>query len=240
MDVSPLAKLPGELRNNNYELVFESDSEIELDVNGSKISRTYRRNARANDPKVRSYNLALTTTCKEIRRESLSVFWFKTNNRFYQRIGKLYRVDHNSEISDEAQRSFITTSSAAVEDWFRLQIAAAGKLPRVIFYLGPNTHYSSTDMLVDTLGRYKDVFHRVGVEAKLKVDWDISDGITNLPRVTLDFTKRLRYGIIAEFQSKCEELLSGETTPRAHFLIDMLLRCFVKRLARDQRWPWVD
>lgn len=72
MDASPFRLLSAELRNRIYELVLTSTKGITVDCSGTKSDFTNNgQNATFEYP-----DLSLTQTCKQIRQESLNMYYF--------------------------------------------------------------------------------------------------------------------------------------------------------------------
>ncbi|KAK5117803.1 hypothetical protein LTR85_008778 [Meristemomyces frigidus] len=70
MEASPLGKLPPELRNHIYEYTLFVPGYIDIDVVGDEDDHILVTN-----PQVDARTLALTETCKQLRREALAVFF---------------------------------------------------------------------------------------------------------------------------------------------------------------------
>ncbi|KAI5357584.1 hypothetical protein Slin15195_G039440 [Septoria linicola] len=76
MDGTPFGRLSGELRNNSYEYVFNSEPrEIMLNLTEWQIPYIARKGA-AKQKNVTQHNIAITQTCRKVRNETLKLFYF--------------------------------------------------------------------------------------------------------------------------------------------------------------------
>lgn len=102
MDVSPLARLPSELRNNIYEFVFYQRRTVIVNIRDG--------HAQWQPPLRETQPLALAGTCKQLRSESLPVFYGINTFEIFPGIAQR----HCCNMTTEADLSFIDHWTSAL------------------------------------------------------------------------------------------------------------------------------
>lgn len=129
MDASALARLPPELMNFIYELVLHQRKPIEL------FTRVCRGGLERNQQEL--HLLAVTETCKQMRRESLSIFY--GTNTFTMTSGRLRYVDlvlRHQDFATECPQRVADSYVRATHTWMASLGQAATHVRAVSFDLG--------------------------------------------------------------------------------------------------------
>lgn len=223
MDSSPLRKLPPELRNSIYEYTFATA--IELGIDGPTSTKFPSSDTDMKAPKpqkdacivgqkpatgvkvltFKSLGLALTATCKQLRSESLPIFWAHSHLIF-----DLRDISFGLTAENPAQLA-ITNSGAAIRDWFEGPGRPALKAQHVTILLRAARIGAWGDILygelTNGLRTYRLPFQELDLDVKLEVELGNQDRELY---ISVEMTKKDPGQVCKEFEERWKGRLEHE------------------------------
>lgn len=211
MDASPLNKLPAELRNNIYELALHNPGGIDIDVMFANKIITAQASQQL---------LALTETCKQIRQESLPLFYATNTFSF---------ATSDLDIATNPLR--VGHCFASVKKWFHGLGEQKAVVNEVEVYLGgwyPYADNSYNHEFVKMIMDYQGIFASHSVKLTIRImpfcneKWDFLN--VKIPMHDLDEARRSVAGLACGASAEQREPCCGHVMNRLSKVIDGLER----------------